>query len=130
LGEAIVAETEEKSLGPPGDNDWRRQYWRKNLRLMVVLLAVWFIASFGCGILFVEQLNQITIIGFPLGFWFAQQGSIYVFLLLILVYCLYMDRLDKEFGVDERNDEPSDGGTGSSGDTRSAESAARGGGAS
>ncbi|WP_236700411.1 DUF4212 domain-containing protein [Allosalinactinospora lopnorensis] len=125
-----MAETEEKSLGPPGGDDWRREYWRKNLRLMVVLLAIWFSVSFGCGILFVEQLNQITIAGFPLGFWFAQQGSIYVFLLLILVYCLFMDRLDREYGVEEREDGPSGGGTGSVGEARAAESTTKEGGES
>ncbi|GAA4913062.1 DUF4212 domain-containing protein [Streptomonospora salina] len=103
-----MADTEDNSPEPPGGNGWRREYWKKNLRLMVVLLAVWFAVSFGAGVLFVEQLNQIAIAGFPLGFWFAQQGSIYVFLLLILVYCLYMDRLDKEFGVYEY-DEPTGG---------------------
>jgi putative solute:sodium symporter small subunit len=87
------------------DDGWRQEYWKRNLRLMVTLLVVWFTVSFGFGILLVEQLNQIEIGGFPLGFWFAQQGSIYVFLLLILVYALRMDRLDAEFGVDERDDE-------------------------
>jgi putative solute:sodium symporter small subunit len=87
------------------DDGWRQEYWKRNLRLMVTLLVVWFVVSFGFGILLVEQLNQIEIGGFPLGFWFAQQGSIYVFLLLILIYALRMDRLDVEFGVDERDDE-------------------------
>ncbi|MBE1877205.1 DUF4212 domain-containing protein [Myceligenerans pegani] len=93
--------------GPPpagGEgNGWRKEYWRKNLRLMVVLLIVWFAVSFGCGIIFVEQLNQVVIAGFPLGFWFAQQGSIYTFIVLILVYAVRMDRLDREYGVHERN---------------------------
>nr|BFF18263.1 hypothetical protein GCM10025730_17840 [Promicromonospora thailandica] len=74
---------------------------------MVVLLVVWFAVSFGAGILFVEQLNQVVIAGFPLGFWFAQQGSIYTFIVLILVYALRMDRLDDEYGVSERNDDGS-----------------------
>jgi putative solute:sodium symporter small subunit len=87
------------------DNDWRVQYWKRNLRLMVGLLVVWFAVSFGAGILFVEQLNEIVIADFPLGFWFAQQGSIYTFVVLILVYALRMDRLDEEFGVDERDAE-------------------------
>lgn len=90
---------------PPEDNGWRREYWRRNLRLMVTLLAVWFVVSFGAGILFVEQLNEIEINDFPLGFWFAQQGSIYTFVILILVYAVLMDRLDKQFGVDEREEE-------------------------
>lgn len=87
------------------ENSWRQEYWKRNLRLMVTLLVVWFTVSFGFGILLVEQLNEIVIGGFPLGFWFAQQGSIYTFLVLILIYALRMDRLDTEFGVDERDDE-------------------------
>lgn len=90
---------------PPEDNGWRKEYWRRNLRLMVILLAVWFIVSFGCGILFVEQLNEIVINGFPLGFWFAQQGSIYTFVALILIYAVLMDRLDDRYGVSERDQE-------------------------
>lgn len=70
---------------------------------MVILLSVWFIVSFGCGVLFIEQLNAVTIGGFPLGFWFAQQGSIYTFLVLILIYALNMDRLDDQYGVSERD---------------------------
>ena len=90
---------------PPEDTSWRREYWRRNLRLMVVLLTIWFTASFVCGILLVDQLNTVVINGFPLGFWFAQQGSIYVFVLLILVYALMMDRLDDRYGVSERDGE-------------------------
>lgn len=89
----------------PPNESWRREYWRRNLRLMTVLLVIWFVVSFGAGILFVEQLNEVTIFDFPLGFWFAQQGSIYTFVILILVYAVRMDRLDKEFGVDEDGDE-------------------------
>ena len=87
-------------------NDAQRQaYWRRNLRLMVSLLAVWFIVSYGAGILFVEQLNRLSLLNVPLGFWFAQQGSIITFVVLILVYALRMDRLDDEFGVGERDAE-------------------------
>ena len=96
--------SESRQPGAP-DNDWRVQYWKRNLRLMVGLLVVWFAVSFGAGILFVEQLNEIVIGDFPLGFWFAQQGSIYTFVVLILVYALRMDRLDEEFGVDERDEQ-------------------------
>jgi putative solute:sodium symporter small subunit len=88
---------------PDADDGWREEYWRRNLRLMAVLLTIWFVVSFVFGILLVEQLNEIVIAGFPLGFWFAQQGSIYVFVLLILVYAKKMDRLDAEYGVDERD---------------------------
>lgn len=85
-------------------------YWRKNVQCMLALLAVWFLVSFGCGILWVEQLNKIRIGGFKLGFWFAQQGSIYVFVALIGVYVVYMNRLDHRFDVDEHDD--SDAATG------------------
>lgn len=96
--------TDSTQPGAP-DNDWREQYWKRNLRLMVGLLVVWFAVSFGAGILFVEQLNEFALGDFPLGFWFAQQGSIYTFVVLILVYAVRMDRLDEEFGVDERDAE-------------------------
>jgi putative solute:sodium symporter small subunit len=84
---------------PPAEERESR-YWRANLRLLAILLAVWFAASFGLGILFVERLNEIQVAGFPLGFWFAQQGSIYVFIVLIWVYAHRMDRIDREHGVD------------------------------
>ena len=80
-----------------------REYWARNLRYVGSLLAVWFAVSFGCGILFVEALNNIRIGGFQLGFWFAQQGSIYVFVVLIFVYVRLMNRLDREFGVAEED---------------------------
>lgn len=80
----------------------REAYWKQNLKLLAVLLFIWFIASYGCGILFVEQLNVIKLGGFPLGFWFAQQGSIYVFVILIFVYVVLMNRLDRRFDFDEK----------------------------
>lgn len=83
---------------------WRRAYWRQNLRLMVILLAIWFAVSFGAGVLFADQLNEFEVNGFPIGFWFAQQGSIYTFLVLILLYAVLMDRLDDRFGVSERDE--------------------------
>ena len=78
-------------------------YWRANVRLVAVLLAVWATVSFGAGILFVDVLNQVSLpgTGFPLGFWFAQQGSIGVFVLLILAYVVLANRLDRAHGVDE-----------------------------
>lgn len=76
-------------------------YWKENIRYLFILLAIWFIASFGAGILFAEQLNTIKLGGFPLGFWFAQQGSIYVFVILIFVYVHLMNKLDKKYGYDE-----------------------------
>ena len=79
-----------------------KNYWKRNLRYLSILLVVWFVASYGCGILFADALNAIKIGGFPLGFWFAQQGSIYVFVVLIFVYVVWMNKLDKEFDVDEK----------------------------
>jgi len=78
------------------------QYWGKNKKYLFILLVVWFLASFGCSILFVEELNQIRLAGFKLGFWFAQQGSILIFLLIIFVYVRLMNKLDKEYDVDEK----------------------------
>lgn len=78
-----------------------QEYWRKNIKTVLSLLAVWFIVSYGFGILFVEELNQFRIGGAKLGFWFAQQGSIYVFVVLILIYIKRMNKLDKEYGVEE-----------------------------
>ena len=78
-----------------------KNYWKKNITYVVILIAVWFTVSFGFGIFFVEKLNQIRIGGFKLGFWFAHQGSIYVFVILIFIYVWLMNRLDKEYGVDE-----------------------------
>ncbi|MHC4908639.1 MAG: DUF4212 domain-containing protein [Planctomycetota bacterium] len=79
-----------------------RRYWRTNLLYLAVLLAIWFIVSFGGGILFVDQLDRIRFGGFKLGFWIAQQGSIYVFVALIFVYVFLMNRLDRMHDVDER----------------------------
>ncbi|MDG3583297.1 DUF4212 domain-containing protein [Galbibacter pacificus] len=76
-------------------------YWKENLKYLFVLLCIWFIVSFGFGILLVDTLNQIKIGGFKLGFWFAQQGSIYVFILLILIYVILMNRLDKKYNLNE-----------------------------
>lgn len=78
-----------------------QEYWKRNIRYLIVLLSIWFIVSYGAGILFVDQLNTMKIGGFPLGFWFAQQGSIYVFVILIFVYVRLMNRLDIEFEVNE-----------------------------
>ena len=84
------------------------EYWRRNLRYLAILLTIWFAVSYGAGILFAESLNSLRIpgTGFPLGFWFAQQGSIYVFVVLIFVYVALMNRLDREFDVDEEDAGP------------------------
>jgi len=74
-----------------------KQYWKKNIKYLIILLSIWFTVSFGFGIILIDELNQFKIGGFKLGFWFAQQGSIYVFVALILVYILLMNRLDKKF---------------------------------
>lgn len=76
-------------------------YWRQNLKYLLILLLIWFAVSYGAGIIFKDILDSIKIGGFPLGFWFAQQGSIYVFVVLIFIYMYLMNRLDKKFGYDE-----------------------------
>ncbi len=81
--------------------DKRADYWKANLRYLVVLLVVWFLVSYGFGILLVEPLNAIHLGGYPLGFWFAQQGSIYIFVALIFIYAALMNRLDKTYDVEE-----------------------------
>ena len=85
----------------PLNEEQAKEYWRRNLSLMVKLLVIWFVVSYGCGIILVDVLNQIQIGGYKLGFWFAQQGSIYVFVGLIFYYAKKMGQLDREFGVDE-----------------------------
>ncbi len=78
-----------------------QDYWKKNLRLLGILLVFWFLVSYGFGILFADQLNQFQIGGYKLGFWFAQQGSIYVFVVLIFIYVNRMNKLDREYDVHE-----------------------------
>jgi len=78
----------------------KKAYWRATLRLILGLLVVWFLVSYGAGILFREFLDQFSIGGAPLGFWFAQQGAIYAFLILIVIYCIAMTRLEKKFGIE------------------------------
>ena len=75
----------------------KKNYWSKNLKYLTVLLIIWFTVSFGAGIIFADLLNEIKIAGFKLGFWFAQQGSIYIFVLLIFIYIRLMNRLDNEY---------------------------------
>lgn len=87
--------------GDTAQSHGARAYWRANLKLTAVLLAIWFVVSFGFGILLVEPLNRIAFFGFKLGFWWAQQGSIYVFVVLIFVYTVCMQRLDRKYDVHE-----------------------------
>jgi len=88
----------------PMENQKQRMkdYWRRNIKIVLSLIAVWFIVSFGFGILLVDQLNVIRLGGFKLGFWFAQQGSIFTFVILIFIYVYKMNRLDEEFDVNEK----------------------------
>lgn len=81
--------------------DKNKAYWKQNLRYLAILLSIWFLVSFGAGILFKETLDHIQLFGFPLGFWFAQQGAIVVFVLLIFIYVRWMNKLDKEYDFDE-----------------------------
>ena len=85
----------------------QRAYWRTNLIIVGTLLAVWFIVSFGLSIVFVDELNTIRLGSFRLGFWMAQQGSMYVFVILIFVYVWLMNRLDREYDLGEQEDEGS-----------------------
>ena len=78
-----------------------KAYWKENIRYVLTLLVIWFLVSYGAGIIFKDALNTIRIGGFKLGFWFAQQGSIYVFVILIFVYVRLMNKLDKKYGYDE-----------------------------
>ena len=79
----------------------RKAYWKENLSLVAILLVIWFVVSFGAGVLFADALNSIRLGGYKLGFWFAQQGSIYTFVVLVFVYSKKMGDLDRKYGVDE-----------------------------
>ncbi|MCR9153198.1 MAG: DUF4212 domain-containing protein [Croceimicrobium sp.] len=84
------------------DHTEAHKYWRENLRLLVILLSIWFLVSYGAGIIFVDFLNQFRMGGFPVGFWFAQQGSIVTFVILIFVYVRKMNKLDAKYGYTEK----------------------------
>lgn len=83
------------------NSESRKAYWQANIRLMAILLVVWFVISYLCGIVFVDQLNTIRLGGYKLGFWFAQQGSMYGFVVIIFVYARRMTALDRKFNVHE-----------------------------
>ncbi len=78
-----------------------KTYWKTNIKYVLILLAIWFLVSYGAGIIFKDELNNIRIGGFKLGFWFAQQGAMYVFVILIFVYVHLMNKLDKKYGYDK-----------------------------
>ena len=78
-----------------------KAYWRENVKYLSILLVIWFSVSYGAGIIFKDALDTMHLGGFKLGFWFAQQGSIYVFVMLIFIYVWIMNRLDKKYGYDE-----------------------------
>ena len=78
-----------------------KDYWRNNLKYLIILLSIWFTVSFGFGVILVDQLNTFQFFGFKLGFWFAQQGSIYIFVILIFIYVYLMNKLDKEHNLEE-----------------------------
>lgn len=91
----------------PEITERRHAYWRKNLQVLATLLSVWFIVSFGCGILLADYLDQFRIKGFKLGFWFGHQGSIVIFVILIVIYAKWMNAVDREFGVEEADTDKS-----------------------
>jgi putative solute:sodium symporter small subunit len=82
-------------------NNKAKAYWKENIRYVSILLIIWALVSYGAGIVFREELNQFRLGGFKLGFWFAQQGAMYVFVILIVVYVYLMNKLDKKYGYDE-----------------------------
>ncbi len=84
------------------DKNFKTEYWKKNLKYLAILLSIWFVVSYGFGIILVDQLDKIRIGGFKLGFWFSQQGSILVFVILIFVYVRLMNKLDRQFRVQEK----------------------------
>ena len=100
----MVIEIREAYWMKDSNDDRMAEYWRKNVSLMLRVFLIWFVVSFGCGIVFVDWLNQFRLGGYPMGFWFAQQGSIFVFVGLVFYYAHKMSSIDREFGVDEEAD--------------------------
>lgn len=102
MGQAEATTTEKGTESETTiDRARAQEYWRRNVRLIATLLSVWFAVSFGAAILLAEPLSKVSIGQLPLSFWFAQQGSIYVFVLLIFVYAWRMNQLDREYGVED-----------------------------
>ena len=75
----------------------QKHYWKVNIRIMSILLSIWFLVSFGFSIIFVDKLNELNLFGFKFGFWWAQQGSIFTFVILVFVYSILMNRVDREY---------------------------------
>lgn len=90
-----------ENTGSSAKEEQKAAYWKANIRLLLTLLSIWFLVSYGFGILLAEPLNSLSVAGYPLGFWFAQQGSIYTFVVLIFVYVFQMKKLERRFGVDD-----------------------------
>ena len=100
----MVIEIHEAYWMKDSNDDRMAEYWSKNVSLMFRVFLIWFVVSFVCGIVFVDWLNQFRLGGYPMGFWFAQQGSIFVFVGLVFYYAHKMSSIDREFGVDEEAD--------------------------
>ena len=83
------------------NNDAAQAYWKENISLILKMLVIWFVVSYGCGIIFIDELNAIEFGGFKLGFWFAQQGSIYVFVVMIFVYAKMMESIEEKYDIHE-----------------------------
>ena len=79
----------------------KKQYWKRNKTYLIILLSIWFLVSFGFGIIWADDLNHYRLGGYKLGFWFAQQGSIYIFVIIIFIYVWLMNRLDRKYQVNE-----------------------------
>jgi putative solute:sodium symporter small subunit len=92
----------------PNSGNSHAAYWRANIKVLLILVGVWFFASFGMGIIVVDFLDEFAFMGFPFGFWMAQQGSIVVFLIIIAIYAIVMNRMDKRHGVEEDDVEGQD----------------------
>lgn len=101
MDNASPDETGPDETGPDETNLAEGAYWRANLRLLAVLMTIWFACSFGAGILLRDFLDQFMLGGYPLGFWFAQQGSIYIFIVLIVVYVVKMRQIERKFDLDD-----------------------------
>ncbi len=100
----VMNDQNENKTGKRHNSALAKTYWAANISILIKLLLVWFVVSFGAGIVFVEELNAFTVMGFPVGFWFAQQGSIYVFVVLIFVYAHHMHKVEKIFGISDDDD--------------------------